>query len=341
MINKVTKEATGNVVFKNLTEEKVYDRKILLKNYQSPGDIIMLTAAVRDLYKAHGDNIAIGVDTSCKELWENNPYITQLDKNDPKVETICAEYNLIHKSNQLPYHFIHGFRKDLEKKLGLEIPQGDFRGDIHLSNEEKSWISQYREVTGSKEDDPFWIIASGGKFDYTAKWWNHHRCQEVVDHFKGRIQFVQCGAKEHNHPTLKGVVDLTGKTNLRQMIRLMYWAHGVVCPVTMFMHLSAAVEAGPNQRPWRPCVVTAGGREGTQWEMYPWHQYLHTVGQLDCCATGGCWKSRVVPLEDNDNKNQSLCKYPVKSEGGIVIPKCQDMITSKKVIEAVEGYLEY
>ena len=32
--------------------------------------------------------------------------------------------------------------------------------------------------------------ASGGKFDYTIKWWSPARYQEVVDHFLGRIDFV-------------------------------------------------------------------------------------------------------------------------------------------------------
>lgn len=314
-------------------------RKIILKNHQSPGDIIMMTAAVRDLVKAHGDEIAVDVRTSCKELWEHNPYLTSLDEKDPTVETIKVDYPLIHKSNEMPYHFIHGFRKDLENKLNLTIPQGEFKGDIHISDDEKGWFSQIREMTG--EDIPFWIIVSGGKYDYTAKHYHPGRCQEVVNYFKDRIQFVQCGGKEHSHPALKDVIDLRGKTNLRQIVRLMYHCHGVLCPVTMFMHLAAAVESGPNQRKYRPCVVTAGGREGTQWEMYPWHQYLHTAGMLDCCEHGGCWKSRVVPLGDGDSKDESLCKYPVEAEDRIIIPKCQDMITTQKVIDAIEGYLEY
>jgi ADP-heptose:LPS heptosyltransferase len=340
MFKPITVERDApKVEYKKLTEIVEVEKKILIENYQSPGDILMLTSAVRDLAKVVGKRWQIGVKTSCGELWENNPYITKFNFKEPNVQVIRADYPLIHKSNALPYHFIHGFRKDLEMKLNINIPQGPFEGDIHLSDAEKSWISQYKEITG--KDDPFWIIVSGGKLDYTNKWWDPARSQEVVDHFKNKIQFVQCGSRDHHHPPLKGVIDLRGKTDLRQMVRLMYWSHGVVCPVTMFMHLSAAVPAGPGQRPKRPCVVTAGGREGTQWEMYPWHQYLHTVGQLKCCETGGCWKSRVVPIGDGDQKDKDLCHNPVETKSGAIIPKCQDMITSKKVIEAIEGYLEY
>jgi ADP-heptose:LPS heptosyltransferase len=69
----------------------------------------------------------------------------------------------------------------------------------------------------------------------------------VVDHFRDRILFVQCGASGDNRHRvrLNDVIDLVGKADLRQMVRLMYHAKGVVCPVTMFMHLAAASKPSP------------------------------------------------------------------------------------------------
>jgi hypothetical protein len=74
------------------------------------------------------------------------------------------------------------------------------------------------EVTGA--DIPFWIIAAGGKYDITIKWWALERYQKVVDHFQGRIQFVQVGAEGNHHPKLEGVIDLRGQTSLRELVRL-------------------------------------------------------------------------------------------------------------------------
>jgi len=48
------------------------------------------------------------------------------------------------------------------------------------------------------------------------------RYQQVVDHFSGKIQFVQIGAQCDVHSSLRGVVDLRGKTNLRELVRLVY-----------------------------------------------------------------------------------------------------------------------
>jgi len=101
---------------------------------------------------------------------------------------------------------------------------------------------------------------AGGKYDFTAKWWNPAAYQQVVDHFRGRIQFVQCGEGGHWHPPREGVISLVGKTDIRQFVRLAYHADGVVCPMTFAMHLAAAVETKPGRPKNRACVVIAGGR---------------------------------------------------------------------------------
>ena len=308
-------------------------RRLILTNHQSPGDLVMLTAAVRDLHAACPGRFLTDVRTPCPGLWENNPHLTPLEEGAADVEAIQCEYPLIHHSNQRPYHFLHAFTRFLSEKLGVFIEPTAFKGDIHLSPEEKAWMSQVQERVG--EDIPFWIVNAGGKRDFTAKWWEPARYQQVVDHFRGRIQFVQVGEAGHHHPALRGVIDLRGKTDLRQFVRLMYHAQGVLCPVTFAMHLAAAVETKPGMPKNRPCVVVAGGREPMQWEAYPHHQYIHTNGALRCCDNGGCWKSRVVPLGDGDEKDQpqNLCVDVVGT-----LPRCLDMITAPEVVRRIEMY---
>jgi ADP-heptose:LPS heptosyltransferase len=310
-------------------------QKLILQNFQSPGDIVMLTGAIRDLYHCYPDRFITDIRTPCPHLWENNPYITALDEKDPEVKVIQCEYPLIHQSNHGPYHFIFGFIEFLNNRLELNIKPTAFRGDIHISNLEKAWISQVHEITG--EDIKFWMVVSGGKYDFTAKWWDPNRYQEVVNYFKGKIQFVQVGEKGHHHPALRGVIDLRGKTDLRQLVRLVYHSQGVLTPVNLLMHLAAAVEVKPGMPKNRPCVVVAGGREPAQWEAYPQHQFIHTNGALSCCDNGGCWKSRVVPLGDGDEKDNpnNLCVDVVGK-----LPRCLDMITAEDVIRRIELYYQ-
>ncbi|MEI9894677.1 MAG: ADP-heptose--LPS heptosyltransferase [Chthoniobacter sp.] len=263
------------------SEPQPRPRKLILRNHQSPGDVVMLTAAVRDLHATFPGMFLTDVRTACPALWEHNPDITRVADDDPAAEVIECHYPLIHQSNQYPYHFIHGFIEDLSTKLGRRIVPGVFKGSIHLAPEEKHWMSQVQEITG--EPVPFWIVAAGGKADYTIKWWDTVRWQQVVDHFRGKILFVQVGEAQHWHPPLQGVLDLRGKTQLRQLVRLVYHSQGVLCPVTMLMHLAAAVEVKGDRPKNRACVVVAGGREPAQWEAYPHHQFIHLNGALFCC----------------------------------------------------------
>lgn len=308
-------------------------RKLILRNFQSPGDIVMLTAAVRDLHTCYPGQFLTDVRTPCPALWENNPYLTRLDESTPNVEIIDCHYPLIHKSNHTPYHFLHGFVHFLNDRLGIHMEPGAFKGDIHISDAEKAWFARVQGVRG--ECRPFWLLVSGGKHDFTIKWWDWRRYQQVVDHFRGRIEFVQVGEDHHHHPPLEGVIDLRGETDLRQLVRLVYHAQGVLTPVSLLMHLAAAVETRPGMPKNRPCVVVAGGREPPHWTAYPHHQFIHTVGALPCCDDGGCWKSRTVPLGDGDEKDrpQALCVDPVGE-----LPRCMDMITADEVIRRIELY---
>ena len=295
----------------------------------------MLTAAVRDLHRSYPNQFCTDVRTGSPELWENNPYISALDTNDPQARVLECHYPLINACNQKRVHFLNGFIEYFNEQFGLGIKLTRFAGDIHLSDEEKCMPSVVEQITGS--DVPYWIVVAGGKLDYTIKWWHFRRWQAVVDHFRGKILFVQIGERHHYHPALNGVLDLRGKTPLRELIRLVYHAQGVLCPVTMLMHLAAAVETKPGAAPDRPCVVVAGGREPPSWEAYPSHQFLHTIGKLPCCEMGGCWRSRSVPIGDGDEKDdpKNLCVDVIDN-----LPHCMHLVTPEIVIASVEHYFE-
>jgi hypothetical protein len=113
----------------------------------------------------------------------------------------------------------------------------------------------------------------------------------------------------------------------------MYHCQGAISAVSLLMHLAAAVEAAPGLPKARPCVVIAGGREPPHFTAYPHHQFIHTVGALRCCESGGCWKSRTRPLGDGDAKDQDLCVDVVGE-----LPRCMDMITADEVIRRIEMY---
>lgn len=308
-------------------------RRLILRNFQAPGDIVMLTAAVRDLHLAYPGEFETDVRTSCDEIWQHNPYITPLSEDDPSVQIVDCEYPAVHQSNRVPLHFVQAFGEFLCENLRIDFRPTEFKGDIYLSDKERTSPSVVAQITGSKE--PYWIVVAGGKNDFTIKWWATDRYQSVVDHFADAIQFVQVGSIEDHHPRLDGVLDLRGKTSLRDLIRLVFHSAGVLCPVTLLMHLAAAVPTTGSRAKLRPCVVIAGGREPVHWFGYPGHQIVHTIGALDCCLAGGCWRSRTSIIGDGSS-NEASGKLCLELAGAL--PKCMDLITPQMVTNRIETY---
>ena len=313
-------------------------QNLILKSFQSPGDIVMLSAAVRDLHRAYPGRFATDVRTSAEAIWDHNPYLTPLREGDAGVGVLDMHYPAIHQSNQRPYHFIHGYVQFLEQRFDLRIPVTKFAGDIHLSETEKkaprpipTW--EYRSGIGSS-----WPVAKLGLYVQVV---GPASYQAVVDHFRGRI--TSCSVER---PAI-GIRGSRGRSiwSVRPRCGSSFGScttpTGVVCPVTLAMHLAAAVETKPGRRKLRPCVVVAGGREPPHWEAYPHHQFLHTVGTLSCCAEGGCWRSRCQRIHDGDPKDHhNLCLFPVQVQPDLCIPQCMAAIQPEDVIRRIELYCD-
>ena len=308
--------------------------KIFLTNFQSPGDVLMLTSCVRDLKASHPE-ISVNVQTSAMELWDNNPYLDRNITKDNADKVIAMHYPLIHQSTQGQFHFMHGFRLYLEEQLGIKICAGKFCVDIHMTDFEKN-DPYIQNIVGNKK---YFLVDAGHKKDFTAKFWEFSRFQEVVDRTSDRIAWIQIGASNHLHRPLENVVNLVGKTSHRQLISLMYRADGVLTPVSYPMHLSTMQwKDHPNEH--RPCVVIAGSREPSVWEQYTCHQYIHNCGILKCSKRGACWKSRITRLNDGSKQDMSICVNPVVAKSGQVIPRCLDMITVDEVVRRIDLYLD-
>lgn len=302
-------------------------QKIIFKSFLSPGDALVLTAAIESLHLTYPGEYETDVRTAGMEIWQNNPRITSLQEGDMHTRKEDIHYPLVHESNQKLNTFLHAYISDLSRIIERPLTLMTNRPHIYLTEEEKSWLDQIAQHFTDGRKIPFWLVNAGTKNDFTCKQWPIEYYQKVIDDTIGQIQWVQVGSKEHAHHPLRGVIDLRGQTNNRQFIRLVYHSKGGLGPVTYLQHLCAAFE--------KPYMCLLGGREGVGWTIYPRQTTFHTIGQLPCCMHGGCWKSRVVPLQDNDNKNNSLCDTPVL---GYLkpVPKCMAIIKPTEVITVLQ-----
>lgn len=320
-------------------------RKILLTNGQPAGDCVLLAYAATSLHQAYGHLFQVDVETAHPEIFEglyDTGVLTHFDHADRKVLRLPAEYETIHQSNQRAYFYLNGMLHDLSLALKLPIPPCEHTGFLTIRDEEQGWLSAPREILG--EDVPYWVVNAGYKKDYTAKQWSFLEYQDVVDALPS-VTFVQVGLehKDHVHAKLEGdnVINLVGKTDLRQLIRLVWNSFGVISPCSLLMLLGFAVPPHPRfGRKSRANIAIGGGREPNHWQQGPNVHYLHTCGMLDCCDFGGCWKSRVVPIGDGDSKDNELCLYPIELQNGQTIAKCMNMIKAEDVTELVYRYLD-
>lgn len=293
----------------------------------SLGDIVALSGAVRELKQQYPHDFVIEPQTTCAEVWWYNPLIA---RTSSAAQTIDCGAVHIDRTGESGMHYVEAYLDLLNRKLGTKAELRHPRGDIYLSEDEKSWYSAVQPLT--RGEIPYWIICSGGKFDIPIKWWSHDRYQSVVDHFEGRLQFVQVGTHGNHHPRLNGTIDFRGKTNIRDLIHLMYYAGGVICGVTSLMHLAAAV---PTERGIpRDAVIVAGAREPRAWEAYPHHHFLASHSTVTC---RNCWKQRFFPLPDRRGNSSSALMCAEVSNN---LPKCMDAISEKEAIDAIESILQ-
>lgn len=330
-----------NAIADNIAKEVVdkiiptLPKNLLLINRLSPGDILVMTNAIRDLHLAWPGKFKIDVRTPCPDIFKNNPHITKLQYDEAEycntntwfasnpgktkmlgdIMCIDMQYPLIHQSGARGAHFAEGHREFLEDTLGIKIPQTKIRPEIYLTEFEKAiWATG---VLGNNMGykGKYWVINAGSKSDYALKQYPYY--QEVVNLLKDKIQFVQIGVKNHLHKPLEGVIDMVGKTdNLRDLFSLIYKAEGVLTCVSLPMHVAAAFK--------KPCVVVAGAREGTRWELYPNHRFIYVNGCLPCADYDGCWRSKTAE-----------CTTKVNG-----VPKCMSLIKPEEVAREVERYYE-
>ena len=311
---------------------------ILLTHWRSPGDIACLTACVRDLALGYPGRYEIHVSGSCESLWKFNPHVTKFwgatPPPDIPMHRLCY-LDCLRQSDHCQRHFLTAFHHDLSSKLGLPVPVLYPKGDLHLSPQQR----RHRPI-----EEPYWYLVAGGKTRITTKLWSTARFQQVADLLcRHGVSVVQGGAhfRGHQHPGLRGVVDVVGKTSLRDVLWFVYHAEGVICPVTFQMHVAAAFD--------KPCVVIAGGREPWWWEAYmdsPRHfgpecasvamPHRYLTGSPNCCHRPGCWAIHADPA--TASSREPSCVRPVNDGSGQILPACLSTISVEMVVDAVLAY---
>jgi ADP-heptose:LPS heptosyltransferase len=287
---------------------------VTFKNFFAPGDCLVSTAAIRDLCLSYPFEFQITIESCYPEIFYNNPYISTDRNKWGVVELNPFEWKS--KNQDAGFHYSDAYYYIIEQLLNVKIKKTSMFPEIYLTEQEIR--SGFDLLDSFGIEKPYWIINAGFKNDIPLKQYPISNWQQVINKLRISEDFnydiVQTGHSHHIHPVLSSVKNLIGRTdNIRDYFSLIYHSKGVICHVSFPMHIAAAFH--------KPCVVISGGRETFRWECYPGHQFLHTIGQLDCCRESGCWKTN---FSDCVNLNQ--------------FPTCLKLISPDQVVSAVLSY---
>lgn len=350
---ELTISAMEDLQIESVKEAKIeLPKRIIFRNRQAIGDILMMTCAIRDFKKAFPE-IQVKVESTAMHIWDYNPNICQekwidiLDaKEDPNgikgVSTTGVKQTIqqaieenrpiklyigpskgTNASNRSDKHFANAYRMSIEDILNIKIPQGPIRPDIYMTEEE------YKRPPIIEQ--PYWLITAGEKGDWTCKTFPFLKWQQVVEKMP-KIKFVQLGSSGHKHPELKGenVINYIGQTQdrntgIRDLFNLFLNCEGSIGLVSFQMHLAAAFN--------KPCVVLAGAREPVWFTRYPGQRYMASDGCLLCT------------VKNNDEPTACwFCKLERCSQKRLCfdqeVPGCSDIFSSDEVIKEIKRYYD-
>ncbi len=307
----------------------ISDRYHLVLRHGGVGDAVALSPLVRDLVAVTGRPVSLsGVH---EDLFRYDPRVCTTQ--DPQATVVRINYKqTIQRSGGLldtknpvtpdrTARYLNAAHEAFRAETGIDLCQSDLRPSLVLGDHE-----QDRPYT-----EPYWVLATGTKPDMPVKNFPDTVIAKIVA--RSGLRWKQVGALydgrfTHRQRWVPGTENLLGRTTLRDLMRLIAYADGVLCLCSLPMMLAAAFGT--------PCVALGGGREDAWLHAgLPNVEYLHTMGELDCCKTRGCRRRIAVPGQaDVPIPPAWLCDDPVQV-GDQAVGRCMTLITPARIDEAM------
>lgn len=278
--------------------------KYVLYFGQSLGDNLLLTVLAAEIQKR--EKVRIWIKSDHAQLFENNPHVSRIFPLDTfmsrhvielfggkVIRTDYTTYNPVTDQDAIP-------EKHITLKMADNVPikgSVDIKPCIFLTDAEKQ-----KGIYGKKQ---IVIITSNttARMPMLNKEWFGQRYQEIVNRFKNDYTIIQLGAV--GDYTLQDVIDLRGKTNIRESAAILNQSALMISYVGFMMHLARAVDC--------PSVIIYGGREKPEQSGYT--GFTNIYSPVECSP---CWF-------------HSRCNYS---------RKCMDMITAQQVVDSIETTLK-
>ncbi|MBI5048035.1 MAG: lipopolysaccharide heptosyltransferase II [Deltaproteobacteria bacterium] len=149
---------------------------------------------------------------------------------------------------------------DIVKHLGVQCSEIKF--PISITESEKKKVSALLKANGVLDGTPFVVVNPMARWE--TKLWEERKfaglCNEIANKFSCKVVMTGASSEKENNQILSltgsKVIDLTGKTTLKELACLMSFSHLVITVDSGPMHIAAAAGVpvvaifGPTA-PWR------------------------------------------------------------------------------------------
>lgn len=237
-------------------------RDLILRADSTLIDNILLAGAVRDLHFSHPGSFRTDIRTSLRGIWQGNHDLTPLRETDPdvtqvsiRIDASCCDAN--------SRHLAHQYADALARSANAPIVTTRLHGSVTLANAERTRSGRFCELPLR-----YWVLVTNRK----SKYWTSTLVQSVVDCFRGQLIFVHADGLSAAAHRLRNTQNISAQLSIRELVQLIYHADGVVCPLGVAPHLTAAVDTRPDQTGRRPCIVLAEPEERWHLAVYPGQQ---------------------------------------------------------------------
>ncbi|MEI8138452.1 MAG: glycosyltransferase family 9 protein [bacterium] len=262
------------------------------------GDDLLCTAVLRELSRRHMGGVCMV--TAHPEIFTRNRDValvaTPGARMVRKIQEFGGQFIILSYES---YDVDNDLNEPPRRHIIAEMcAKAGIRGFVNLR--------PYLNLRADEVKDYSWakgkiVIQSSGmasRFPMPNREWYPEQFMETVGLLAGKYDVIQIGSPRD--PILPGVIDLRGKTSMRESAALFSQARLYVGAVGLLMHLARAVEC--------PAVIIYGGREAPWQTGYSCN--FNICEQLPCSP---CWRRHTC-----DHQHE-----------------CMTRITSNRVVEAI------
>jgi hypothetical protein len=243
---------------------------------ESLGDNLLLTTLAKGLYDAGFKKIWIKCDH--RFLFDQNPHVKLVMPFKELLSTHLLKLFSVKVINPAYTEYNESTDRDRIPEKHIILKMADAVGlKGSLTNKPDLYLSDAELAHGLKFPRQIVIVTSSrnARVPMRNKEWLIERYQAIVDKFFSDYRFIQLGAEEDS--PLDHVLDLRGKTSVRESAAILSKSLLVISHVGFMMHLARAVDCRS--------VIIYGGRERPDQSGYACFENIYSA--VPCSP---CWQ---------------------------------------------------